>query len=160
MKQLFTLITILLCSFNTIAQDSVMINKLEYSTLIAHPHFKLDNNKATPVLSDDEKQTFQDALRQHKIIVFLGTWCSDSQERVPEFLNFLAYLDFPKENIEFFGLNEQKESDISIEKDYQIEFVPTFIFKDITTDKETFRIIEQFEDQDILKSFSKALSIQ
>jgi len=83
-------------------------------------------------------------LNQHKILIFMGTWCGDSKREVPRFVKILKHVDFPIENLKIIALDRRKEmykkSPNGEEWGLNITRVPTFIF--YKNGKETNRIIE------------------
>lgn len=83
-------------------------------------------------------------LSEHKILLFMGTWCGDSKREVPRFIKILESANFPMENLKIVAVDKRKEfykkSPTGEEWALSIKRVPTFIFyKD---GKETNRIIE------------------
>lgn len=83
-------------------------------------------------------------LSQHKILIFMGTWCGDSKRETPRFIKILEAADFPMENLKIVAVDRRKDfykkSPAGEEWGLSIKRVPTFIFyKD---GKETNRIIE------------------
>ncbi len=73
-------------------------------------------------------------------IVFLGTWCSDSQREVPRFLRAADEAGIPQESIKLYALDRTKKSDDGLTEQYRIERVPTFIF--LKHGEEIGRIVE------------------
>ena len=73
-------------------------------------------------------------------LVFLGTWCSDSQREVPRFLKAADEAGIPPESIKLYALDRTKKSDDGLTEQYRIERVPTFIF--LKNGEEIGRIIE------------------
>lgn len=83
-------------------------------------------------------------LAQHKILLFMGTWCGDSKREVPRFIKILEAADFPMGNLKIVAVDRRKDmykkSPTGEEWGLSVKRVPTFIFyKD---GKETNRIIE------------------
>ncbi len=79
-----------------------------------------------------------------EIMLFMGTWCSDSQREVPRFYKILDYLKFKEKKLKVINLDnhpdQRKTSPQGEEVGMNIEYVPTFIvFKD---GQEKGRIIE------------------
>lgn len=113
------------------------LTKLPYSTWF-DPNY-LDYNVDTATLNTAHLQ-----LSEVDIIVFLGTWCSDSQLEVPQFYKILDYLHYDVGSMHVIALekleNKQMVSPEHEEEDYGITHVPTFIFK--RNDKEIGRITE------------------
>jgi thiol-disulfide isomerase/thioredoxin len=85
-----------------------------------------------------------DELQQTEIVLFLGTWCSDSQEQVPGFIRMLTYVGYDFSKMELIAL-ERDEARVMFspggrEKELGITYVPTFIF--FQEGKEVGRIVE------------------
>jgi thiol-disulfide isomerase/thioredoxin len=74
------------------------------------------------------------------IIVFLGTWCSDSRREVPRFLKIADLVGMDAARIKLYGLDRTKRSSDGLTDRYGIERVPTFIF--LRGDEEVGRIVE------------------
>ncbi len=102
------------------------------------------NNYEAYQVNKNEITSFKNTLSEHKILVFMGTWCGDSKREVPRFIKILETADFPMENLKIVAVDRRKEqykkSPTGEEWGLSIKRVPTFIFyKD---GKETNRIIE------------------
>jgi len=61
------------------------------------------------------------------IIVFLGTWCSDSQRELPRFLKVMEAVDNVFFTSQMIGVDRSKQEPEGLADLYQIEFVPTFV---------------------------------
>jgi thiol-disulfide isomerase/thioredoxin len=85
----------------------------------------------------DMLQKVQDGA---EVFVFLGTWCSDSKRDVPRFLRIADEIGMNEGRYTLYSLDRKKESPEGLEKNYQIERVPTFIF--LRNGKEIGRIVE------------------
>jgi thiol-disulfide isomerase/thioredoxin len=89
-------------------------------------------------------QDFVDLIRlvNHGIdvVVFLGTWCSDSRREVPHFLKIADQAGIPMSRITLFALDRQKQSPDGTAKHYDIDRVPTFVF--LKEGEEVGRIVE------------------
>ncbi|MEM8999893.1 MAG: thioredoxin family protein [Bacteroidota bacterium] len=87
---------------------------------------------------------FKEALHDHEITLFLGTWCGDSKREVPRFLKILDTAHFPMNNLKIVALDRRKEhykkSPTGEEKGWHIIKVPTIIF--LRNGAETNRIVE------------------
>ncbi len=73
-----------------------------------------------------------------QIIIYMGTWCGDSQEQVPSMLKVLDEIGF--NTVSIIALDTDKKSKNGYETDQNIIRVPTFIFKQ--NRNEIGRIIE------------------
>jgi thiol-disulfide isomerase/thioredoxin len=73
-------------------------------------------------------------------IVFLGTWCSDSERDVPRFLRIADEIGMNEGRYTLYSLDRKMKSPEGLEDNYQVERVPTFIF--LRKGKEIGRIVE------------------
>jgi thiol-disulfide isomerase/thioredoxin len=81
--------------------------------------------------------------RDYVIVLVLGTWCHDSQMQVPRFYRVLDEAGIPASLMNVICVDGYKKcEDVAIDN-YDIEFVPTFIF--YRNGKEAGRIIESPE---------------
>ncbi len=90
-------------------------------------------------------KNLQKQLEGKKIVVVLGTWCSDTQELFPQLLKILDLIGFPKNALVIYGMDKGKTTPADIIARYKIEKVPTFIVFN-NAGKETGRIIETVDD--------------
>ena len=63
-----------------------------------------------------------------KIKAFMGTWCGDSKRETPAFYKILDAIEFDYKNLEMITVNRSKSTPNNLQKGYDIERVPTFIF--------------------------------
>lgn len=75
-----------------------------------------------------------------RVLVFLGTWCSDSRRDVPRFLRIADETGMVAEDYVLYALDRKKTSTGGVERTYGIERVPTFVF--LRGDREIGRIVE------------------
>jgi thiol-disulfide isomerase/thioredoxin len=80
---------------------------------------------------------------EHKLLVFGGTWCSDTQNLLPKFYKAMDAMQQSPE-IQLVMVDMKKESGENIEKGYSIEYVPTFIV--LKNDKEIGRVVETVKE--------------
>lgn len=107
----------------------------------------------------DQLATLQ--LREIRITIFMGTWCSDSRREVPRFYHIADELGISDNQITLLMVNRDKLIPASDIEKYHIERVPTFIF--YGTDKndpenEIGRIVEspvQTIEKDMLQILQK-----
>lgn len=74
------------------------------------------------------------------IIVFMGTWCSDSRREVPRFLKNLELAQNNNIKFQLMGLDRSKRDSLGLAEKSQIEFVPTFVV--FQNNKEIGSIVE------------------
>jgi len=84
------------------------------------------------------------AMTDMQVIVYLGTWCSDSQDWVPKFIHIWKTYGLDLEDLSLIAVHNDddkyKQSPERTEVKYNIESVPTFIF--LKDGKEIGRIVE------------------
>lgn len=94
-------------------------------------------------------------LENVNIKVFMGTWCSDSQDQTPVLYKILDTTDFNYDNLELVTVNEDKKTPDNLQEGLNIERVPTFIF--YKEGKEIGRFVEyprESVEADMLKIVS------
>tara|TARA_R110002051_G_scaffold149010_2_gene221543 strand:+ start:426 stop:905 length:480 start_codon:yes stop_codon:yes gene_type:complete len=100
--------------------------------------------------------TINTKLVNCKIDIFMGTWCHDTKDNLPNFLKLFDVLNIPKENITIYNIDKTKKRPRKYIKKFSIEYLPTVIFSD---DKgELGRIVEypyETIEKDILKIFTE-----
>ena len=79
-----------------------------------------------------------------EVLIYMGTWCSDSQDWVPKFVKLWTSMGLDMDHVKIIGVHDADDKrkhapDGSHEK-YEIEYVPTFIF--LEGGKEIGRIVE------------------
>lgn len=83
-------------------------------------------------------------LKDTKVKIFMGTWCGDTKNWVPKFLELWHKLGFKESQLELIALHNSlklyKQAPDHAEKEWDIHRVPTFIF--LNKDKEIGRIVE------------------
>jgi hypothetical protein len=79
-------------------------------------------------------------LKEVKITIVMGTWCSDSKREVPRVFKILDLLGYDQKNLTLICVDRNKTApDCGVEK-LEIKLVPTFIF--YKNDVEIGRIVE------------------
>lgn len=79
-----------------------------------------------------------------EIVLFLGTWCPDSQLEVPQFYKILDHVNYDLSKMSVVALERLENTDLVSpqheEEEFNIGFVPTMIF--LRDGKELGRITE------------------
>jgi thiol-disulfide isomerase/thioredoxin len=78
--------------------------------------------------------------RQLKIVMFLGTWCSDSMREAPKLLKLLEAANNPNISLDLYAVNTSMEDGAGLAKAAGVRAVPTMIFS--RDGRELGRIIE------------------
>ena len=125
--------------------EMIMVGKINRQGLgkVPYSDWFLDGYKNYKV-DEASLKSIGKGLNDVQILVFLGTWCSDSQLEAPHFFKILDYLRYDAEQLTMVALSNHpdhyKESPQHEEKGWNIENVPTFIF--LRNGKEVGRIVE------------------
>jgi thiol-disulfide isomerase/thioredoxin len=128
------------CAEKKKATGEVMVGKLTMESVYKKcPHFL----EAAREFNLDEGlvQQLKDVNRDITIMVFLGTWCSDSEEHVPPFHELVKAAENPRLRVEYFGVDRQKNDGLGLARRFDIQYVPTFIV--LEGEKEIGRIVEK-----------------
>lgn len=95
-------------------------------------------------------------LGDYQMIVFLGTWCEDSHKLIPELYRILKEVNYPREQLQLYALDRQKQGKNGEEKTYNITNVPTIILVKGGVEKGRItEIVEQSVESDLLKIIEK-----
>lgn len=76
-----------------------------------------------------------------RVLIFAGTWCSDTQRELPRFYKIMAAIGVNEAQMELIMLDQNKKSRYFNVEVLAIENIPTFIF--LKNGKEVGRIIEK-----------------
>lgn len=91
-----------------------------------------------------KKQKWAKNLKDTEVNIYMGTWCGDSQEWVPQFIKLWDELGLDHEQLNIIALydtdEQYKQGPNAEEKGLNIHRVPTFIFKE--DGNEYARIVE------------------
>lgn len=113
------------------------LQQLPYKNWFAEGYQKYTVDMAT-------LQPVKDKLNNTEVLIFMGTWCEDSQREVPHFYKILDQMGFSEKKLQVVAVDNNsdryKQSPQHEEKDWDIINVPTFIF--IQNGKELGRIVE------------------
>ena len=105
--------------------------------------FQEGYNEYDPDFEIIKKLNGLDKLKNIKIKVVFGTWCSDSRRELPRFYKIIDELGFPESRIQLIGVDKKKSSRNNLLKKIEFTRVPTFIF--YIDKNEIGRIIESTE---------------
>jgi hypothetical protein len=61
------------------------------------------------------------------LVIYLGTWCSDSRYLIPKLYKVLMAFNYPVDKIPVYGLDRDKTSGTGLELRDQVVLVPTII---------------------------------
>ena len=64
----------------------------------------------------------------YSVLIFMGTWCSDSRREVPRLFKIFDWLGMSEKSIAIFCVGRDKIVGDDVVDDMEIELVPTLIF--------------------------------
>ncbi|WP_170827502.1 thioredoxin family protein [Roseivirga sp. 4D4] len=109
------------------------------------------NYKTYIVDTETLKNIKRRQLKGLRILVFMGTWCHDSNREIPRLMRVCEELGI-YDQLELYGVDVNKKSRLGKEKDYNVRKTPTIIF--MRDGVEIARILEEPEisfEQDLEK---------
>ncbi|HPF12063.1 MAG TPA: thioredoxin family protein [Flavobacteriaceae bacterium] len=109
-------------------------------------------NQKEHVLDTTAIDSLEPLLKNVSIKVFMGTWCEDSQREIPALHKILEAVHFKNNYLEMVAVTHDKDTPNGLEKDYELEYVPTIIF--FKNGAEINRIVEYPQEsleKDMLK---------
>lgn len=102
--------------------------------------FGYQYNAYTPDFAGLNPEAMKQALKNTDVVVFMGTWCGDSQREVPRLFKVLDALGVPETRVKIICLDGTKQDPLAYQSQQHIHHVPAIIFaKD---GKELARITE------------------
>ena len=105
--------------------------------------------------SAEAMATIKKNISDYEIVAFMGTWCPDSRRETPKVFKILEEAGYDMSKLTFYGVNRQKTTTDNIEKEFNLNRVPTVIFlKDGT---EVNRFVE-YPRESIEEDFAKIVS--
>ena len=140
--------------------ETIMAGKINRIGLQQEPFgFWFNNGYEDYDVDKASLEKVKEALKGAEILLFMGTWCSDSQREVPHFFKILDQLGYDLSKLQLVALSNHpdhyKQSPQHEEEGWNIEYVPTIIF--LKNGKELGRIVESPE-QSLEKDMKKMLT--
>ena len=140
-------------SLQTIGQETILKTQdPENGSLVYQGRFGFDDLRQEPAFSwfaqgaasyqpdKGSVEMLRRLLPGHKLVVFLGTWCEDSQIMIPRLYKTLQLAGYPLDSLEMIGANRAKETLGDEGRRYGLEKVPTVIV--LKDGRERGRIVE------------------
>ncbi len=139
--------------------EPILVGKIDRTGLQSPPYdrwfapeydnYAVDREALAPV---------EGTLRDTEVLLFMGTWCEDSQMQVPQFYRILDAVNYDRRQLTVVSLDNHpdryKTSPGQEEKGWDIHSVPTFIF--LRNGKELGRIVE-FPEKTLEKDIATIL---
>ena len=153
MKNLIGILLIILLGCTTsmnqetvnIEEEQILVGKVNWQGLTQQPYDEWFSPTYLSYGVDSLTLTsLGSKINEIEIIMFLGTWCSDSQVEVPQFYKILDHISYDLSKMTVVALERLESRELVSpqheETEYKITHVPTFIFK--RAGKEIGRVTE------------------
>lgn len=137
-----------------VKDTSLLIGTIDYKNLTTTGWFDSTYKAYAPNQSDiDNIAPFAKDVR---MMVVLGTWCSDSREHVPALCKIAVQSGIAIKQIEFIGVDRKKHCPLPDITSLNIEYVPTvFVFVKGVLKGKIVEVPEKLLEHDLLKLITK-----
>jgi len=133
----------------SLSGEPILLGRVNREGLVKEPYLswlQQEYNEYKPdVLTLDK---IEDEFKEVDLLVFLGTWCEDSQREIPRLYRIIDYLGYKDKNMEMIGVDDHpdryKKSPNGETERWNVELVPTIIL--LKEGQELGRIVEFPED--------------
>lgn len=148
-----SLFLLIIFSSTTQAQvndTSLLIGTITYKNISAYSWFDSAYKVyvPNPLVIDSLQQYAKDV----RLMVVLGTWCSDSKEHVPALCKIASQAGIDTKQLEFIGVDRKKHCPLPDITSLNIEYVPTiFVFVKGALKGKIVEEPEKLLEQDLLK---------
>ncbi|MEI6184671.1 MAG: thioredoxin family protein [Bacteroidota bacterium] len=127
-----------------------VLNRAVIESDTTFPWFK--ENMKWGTIDENTINTFKTKADKFNLIVFGGTWCEDTQNILPKFYKLIAASNYPEKKILLLGVDRKKNTIDSLNVQYKITNVPTFIV--MHKGKEVGRVVEYGTKGDVNKELA------
>lgn len=143
----------------SLSGETILLGRVNREGLVKEPHLtwlQREYNEYKPdVLTLDK---IEDQLKEVDLLVFLGTWCEDSQREIPRLYRILDYVGYKDKNMEMIGVDDHpdryKQSPDGETEQWNVESVPTIIL--LKDGEELGRIVE-FPEETLERDLQRIL---
>jgi len=122
--------------------DQILLGSVQKSILLKHritQHW-FEPSYNSYVMDTATIRELKQYVEPMQVLVFAGSWCSDTQRELPKFYRIADAIGLPEPKIHVHMLNEEKKGFYVNEAVFEVKSVPTCIF--LKNGKEVGRIIE------------------
>lgn len=85
-------------------------------------------------------QAFRNKKNDFTMVIFMGTWCEDTQTLLPVFYRLVAQSGYDEKNILLYGMDRDKQTTKALAAKFNPTKTPTFIV--LHNNKEVGRVVE------------------
>jgi thiol-disulfide isomerase/thioredoxin len=110
------------------AHEELMLNGKTSREELKKNFTWFDVNYTKYIPNDTAINELKSFSKNLKVVVIMGTWCSDSKEHIPQFFKVADAINLNESQIEIIAVDRKKKSSTIDITPFKIEYVPTFIF--------------------------------
>jgi thiol-disulfide isomerase/thioredoxin len=147
---IFVLLALLSCTtkvnqemYSNYNEQTIMIGEVNWDGLTTAPYGELFiPNYLEYEVDSVSLKTIVGKLDDIEVVTFMGTWCEDSQQQVPQFYKIMDYLKYDLGKMKVGAINRDENGLIMTPSStsYSVAHIPAFIF--FRNGKELGRISE------------------
>ena len=100
---------------------------------------------------------FKEKKDAFALVVFVGTWCHDTQNILPKFYKLVDAAGFSASKIMLVGVDRNKTDKLGLSKKFAITSVPSFIV--LQKGKEVGRVVEYGKEGDPMKELGAVVGL-
>lgn len=120
--------------------NEILEGKVTYLQMASYTKEWFDKEYAAYPINQSLINKLKPLLEGKEVILYMGTWCEDSQREVPAMMKILRQADYNINDLKIIAVNEDKTTPDQLEKEHQITYVPALIF--LEKGEEINRIVE------------------
>ncbi|MFT5862429.1 MAG: thiol-disulfide isomerase/thioredoxin [Flavobacteriales bacterium] len=138
------------------SNDPILLGKTKRSQLLEIPYSKWFMPTYEEYVVDTVTvKVIEGKLRDAHLTIFMGTWCQDSQLQIPAVFKVLDKAGFNPNHYTLITVSEEKDTPNGLEKDKDINFVPTII---VSMEGEEIGRIVEYPIENLEKDLEKILN--
>lgn len=110
-------------------QEEYLLGEFQRKELEQKPYsFWFENGYKYYKPEEEPMKRIKENIADYEIVLFMGTWCADSQLEVPKLFKILDQAGYDLSRLTSIAVDPFKETPNHVEKKYDVQLVPTIIF--------------------------------
>lgn len=138
-------------------QTDILLGEFQKEDLQKKPHsiwFEPEYEQFEPQPAAMEQ--IRENIGDYEIKLLMGTWCGDSRREVSKFLKLLDNSNYDYDQLQMVAVDHNKTTPSQLEKELEVEYVPTIIF--YIDGKEVNRFVEYPMEESIEEDIAKIVA--
>ncbi|MGM0932822.1 MAG: TlpA family protein disulfide reductase [Bacteroidota bacterium] len=110
-------------------QEQFLLGEFQRQELEQNPYsYWFNSGYSNYHPKQEHMKVIKENISDYEIVLFMGTWCADSQLEVPKLYKILDQAGYDYSKLTNIAVDPYKETPNNIEEDYEVTLVPTIIF--------------------------------